>query len=225
MGARCRSPDESRHETAKMRVNEPLAAYVRPPNTANYAKFQTRNPLARLLFDRFYGTLRQMVNELRPESVLDAGCGEGEALDRLRGVLPDEVRGFDNNPACVDFAAVRLPKYRFRTGDVRHIDCESSQFDLVLCLEVLEHLDEPALALRELVRVSRRHIVISVPNEPLFRLTNLARGKYVGRWGDHPEHCQHWNRSSLAALLAGWTDVTAVRSSYPWLIASCRKRA
>jgi 2-polyprenyl-3-methyl-5-hydroxy-6-metoxy-1,4-benzoquinol methylase len=167
-----------------------------PPGTANFAKFQTRNPLARFLFDRFYGALRQVVTELRPASVLDAGCGEGETLERLHDLLPGDVCGFDINPACVRFA----------------------------CLEVLEHLADPDLALRELSRVSSRQIVISVPNEPFFRLTNLARGMYVRRWGDHPEHCQHWNRSSLAALLAGSSDVIAVRSSYPWLIASCRKR-
>jgi len=157
----------------------------------HYVGFQTRNPLARLLFDRFYGVLRRRVAELLPASVLDAGCGERETLERLHGLLPHEVHGIDNNPAWLKFAAARLPAYRFSTGDVCRVDYQDNRFDMVLCLEVLEHLAEPATALRELVRVSRRHIVISVPNEPLFRLTNLARGRYVRRWGDHPEHCQH----------------------------------
>jgi 2-polyprenyl-3-methyl-5-hydroxy-6-metoxy-1,4-benzoquinol methylase len=204
-------------------MSEPSAASGQPPDTANYAKFQTRNLLARFLFDRFYRVLGRMVTESLPESVLDAGCGEGETLERLQGTLPREVQGFDNNPACVAFASARLPAYRFRTGDVCHIDHEDDRFDLVLCLEVLEHLADPARAMRELVRVSRRHIIISVPNEPLFRLTNLARWKYVGRWGDHPEHCQHWNRASLTAFLAGSADVVAVQPSYPWLIAHCRR--
>jgi len=194
------------------------------PDTTNYAKFQTRNPLARLLFDRFYGTLRRIVAELQPGSVLDAGCGEGETLERLRDLLPREVHGLDYNPTCVEFAAARLPAYGFSTGDVCRVDYPDDRFDLVLCLEVLEHLAEPARAMHELVRVSRSHIVISVPNEPLFRLTNLARGKYIGRWGDHPEHCQHWNRASLTSFLAASADVMQVQSSYPWLIAHCRKK-
>jgi len=168
--------------------------------------------------------LREVVTELQPASVLDAGCGEGETLERLHDLMPGDVFGLDINPACVRFASARLPAYRFETGDVCSVGHEDDRFELVLCLEVLEHLADPNRALRELVRVSRRHIVVAVPNEPLFRLTNLARGKYVGRWGDHPEHCQHWTRSSLVTLLAEWTDVAAVRSSYPWLIASCRKR-
>ena len=206
-------------------MRESLAAGDRPPDTTNYAKFQTRSPLARFLFDRFYEVLRRMVAELQPESVLDAGCGEGETLERLHGLLPREVHGFDNNPACVEFAAARLPAYRFSTGDVCHIDHEDNRFNLVLCLEVLEHLADPTWAVHELVRVSRRDIVVSVPNEPLFRLTNLARGKYIRRWGDHPEHCQHWSRSSLTAFLTSSVDVVTVESSYPWLIAHCRKKA
>jgi 2-polyprenyl-3-methyl-5-hydroxy-6-metoxy-1,4-benzoquinol methylase len=206
-------------------MSKSSAASDRPPDTTNYEKFQTRNPLARFLFDRFYGTLKRMVAELQPESVLDAGCGEGETLERLRDLLPRDVHGFDNNPACVKFAAARLPAYRFSTGDVCRVDYQDNRFHTVLCLEVLEHLAEPSRAMRELVRVSRSHIVISVPNEPLFRLTNLARGKYIRRWGDHREHCQHWNRARLASFLAASADVMQVQSSYPWLIALCRKRA
>jgi 2-polyprenyl-3-methyl-5-hydroxy-6-metoxy-1,4-benzoquinol methylase len=201
------------------------AASDHPPDTTNYEKFQTRNPLARFLFDRFYGALECMVAELQPESLLDAGCGEGETLERLREFLPRDVHGFDNNPACVKFAAARLPAYEFSKGDVCRVDYQDNRFHTVLCLEVLEHLAEPSRALRELMRVSRGHIIISVPNEPFFRLTNLARGKYVRRWGDHPEHCQHWNRASLAALLDTSADVVQVLSSYPWLVAHCRKRA
>jgi 2-polyprenyl-3-methyl-5-hydroxy-6-metoxy-1,4-benzoquinol methylase len=205
-------------------MTTPQAARGCTPDTTNYAKFQTRNPLARLLFDRFYRTLRLTVAELQPESILDAGCGEGETLERLRGLLPDEVHGFDSNPACVEFAAVRFPTYRFGIGDVCSIGYGDDRFDTVLCLEVLEHLDEPATAVRELLRVSRRHVVISVPHEPLFRLTNLARGKYLGRLGDHPEHCQHWNKNSLTTFLAESADVVELQTSYPWLIARCRKK-
>ena len=205
-------------------MRKSVAASDRTPGTTSYTKFQTRNPLARFFFDRFYEVLRRMVAELQPESVLDAGCGEGEALERLRDLLPREVHGFDHNPACVKFASARLPAYRFSTGDVCRIEYEDRRFDMVLCLEVIEHLSDPGLALRELVRVSRKDTVISVPNEPLFRLTNLARGKYLRRWGDHPEHCQHWNRSSLTELLTRSAEVVEVKTSYPWLIARCRKR-
>ena len=65
---------------------------------------------------------------------------------------------------------------------------EDDSFDLVLCLEVLEHVPEPGAALAELARVCCGRIVLSVPDEPWFRLGSLARGKYLRGLGDHPEH-------------------------------------
>jgi ubiquinone/menaquinone biosynthesis C-methylase UbiE len=70
-------------------------------------------------------------------------------------------------------------------------------FDAVLCMEVLEHLQHPADAVRELARVARDVVVLSVPFEPFFQAGNAARGKYPETWGDHPEHIQHWGRRSF----------------------------
>jgi 2-polyprenyl-3-methyl-5-hydroxy-6-metoxy-1,4-benzoquinol methylase len=97
-------------------------------------------------------------------------------------------------------------------------------FGLVLCLEVLEHLDEPGVALAELARVSRRDLVLSVPHEPWFRAGSLLRGKHLARLGNHPEHLQQWDRRSFAAFLTERVEVVNVGSAFPWLIAHCRPR-
>jgi hypothetical protein len=88
----------------------------------------------------------------------------------------------------------------------------------------MEHLDRPAEALRELSRVSRGDLVVSVPYEPYFRLGSLMRGKYVRGLGNHPEHVNHWNRRSLPGFLRAQVDVTDVAVAFPWLIARCRVR-
>ena len=108
------------------------------------------------------------------------------------------------------------------TGSVTDLRFEDDSFDLVLCLEVIEHVDDPARAVRELARVAGRHLVVSVPHEPWFRLGSLLRGKHVTALGNHPEHVNHFNPRSLRALLEGFAEVTEVRSAFPWLIASCR---
>lgn len=197
---------------------------MQSPATTNYAKFQTRNPLAQLTFGRFYRKLGSVIAGLDASLVLDAGCGEGETIERLRDVLPTNLVGFDINPESVAFAAQRFPKMTFTVEDIYHLPYATGSFALVFCLEVLEHLERPAAALAELARVARSDIVISVPHEPWFRLGNLARGKYLKRWGDHPEHIQHWNPRTFAPLLAGTTDVVAIHSSFPWLLAHCRPR-
>jgi len=195
-----------------------------PLETTNFAKFQTRNPVVRRMIERFFAQLRAIVEPLRPGSVLDAGCGEGETIARLRDTLGERVAAIDILDECVAFTRDRLPFVDARQASVYELPFEDDAFDLVLSLEVLEHLDSPAAALRELGRVARRDLVLSVPYEPYFRLGSLLRGKYVSQLGNHPEHVNHWNRRSFPALLGSHFDVVEVRVAFPWLIAHCRAR-
>ncbi len=96
-------------------------------------------------------------------------------------------------------------------------------FDLVLCLEVLEHIADPLPALTELHRVSCGYCLISVPHEPFFRLMNFLRGRHLRSWGNHPEHLNHWNTDSFQKLLSGAFTVQELHHSFPWLVALCRR--
>jgi len=52
-------------------------------STPNRSKFETRNPVVRWLINRFYQRVDDIVSQLAPESILDAGAGEGEGILRL----------------------------------------------------------------------------------------------------------------------------------------------
>jgi 2-polyprenyl-3-methyl-5-hydroxy-6-metoxy-1,4-benzoquinol methylase len=192
--------------------------------TTNYAKFQSRNPLVTRMIDGFYGTVRSLVGSLDPESVLDAGCGEGETVARLDGCLPAAVAGVDMREECVAFTRERFPSMKVSRQSVYSLDFGDRSFDLVLCLEVLEHLDDPAAAISELSRVSRRDLVLSVPHEPWFRIGSLLRGNHVSRLGNHPEHVQHWRARTFRRFLAPQVEVVSLATAFPWLIAHCRPR-
>ncbi|MBK8293989.1 MAG: class I SAM-dependent methyltransferase [Solirubrobacterales bacterium] len=192
--------------------------------TSNYEKFQTGNPVVRRLIDRFYHRISHEISGLAPTAVLDAGCGEGESLERLARYLPDQVSGVDLNPESVEFTRKRIPEGDFQVADILDLPFPDDSFDLVFCLEVLEHIPEPWAAVAELARVCRGDIVISVPSEPWFRLGSLARGKYLEDWGNHPEHINHWNPRSLREFLAEQVDVVTVARSTPWLVARVRPR-
>ncbi|MFM9077320.1 MAG: class I SAM-dependent methyltransferase [Solirubrobacterales bacterium] len=192
--------------------------------TTNYEKFQTGNPVVRRLFDRFFETVGKMVRESSPNTVLDAGCGEGETIERLGDLLPHPVTGVDLNPDSVAFAVERLPGDRFDTADLLNLPFGDDSFDLVLCLEVLEHIPDPRPALAELARVSSRELILSVPHEPWFRLGSLARGKYVSGLGNHPEHVNHWNSRTFRDFLSTAVDPVEVTTSLPWVVARCRVR-
>lgn len=191
-------------------------------DTTNFEKFQTGNPVVRRMFNNFFATVGEVVKPLGATSVFDAGCGEGETLERLAGILPERKVGIDLNPESVAFAKQRVPGAELSEGNLLDLQFPDSSFDLVLCLEVLEHLPDPAAGLSELVRVSSRDIVISVPHEPWFRLGSLARGKYVKTWGNHPEHVNHWNPKSFGTFLGQQAEVVQIRTSMPWIIAHCR---
>lgn len=190
--------------------------------TSNYEKFQTGNPVVQRLIGRFYEQVEEIVRPIAPATVLDAGCGEGETLDRLGELMPVGAVGIDLNQQSVEFAARRLPDATIRRADLLALPFGDRSFELVLCLEVLEHLPDPAAGLAELVRVSTGEIVVSVPHEPWFRLGSLARGKYLRTWGNHPEHVNHWNPRSFHSFLAAQTEVVEIRTSMPWIIGRCR---
>lgn len=195
------------------------------PASTNYEKFQTGNPVVQRLIDRFYDRVAVEVGAVGASSVLDAGCGEGETLIRLDGLLPERTAGIDIDADAVEYTRERVPAAEISQHSVESLPFEDGSFDLVLCLEVLEHIPEPAGALRELSRVAAGgELVISVPHEPWFRLGSLLRGKYLSGLGNHPEHVNQWNRRSLRDFLETNVEVVTLRGSFPWLIARCRAR-
>lgn len=107
---------------------------------------------------------------------------------------------------------------------IRIAGAERHGADLVVCCEVLEHLNRPEEALRRLQCVVSRNLIISVPREPIWRLLNLARGKYIGSLGNTPGHLQHWSARAFTQLVARYFELVAVRTPLPWTIALCRRR-
>jgi 2-polyprenyl-3-methyl-5-hydroxy-6-metoxy-1,4-benzoquinol methylase len=192
--------------------------------STNYLKYRSGNPIVRWLINSYFHKLEELLHTVKYESLLDAGCGEGEALKRLSPVLPSHVEGFDVDPQCVFFCQERYEKYYFTQQNIYSLPWRDNEFDVVLCLEVLEHLERPDEALHELLRVSRLSVILSVPREPWFLLGNIFRGKYLSTWGNHPEHIQHWNPKNLRRFLNVHAQCISMINAFPWTIAYCTKQ-
>jgi len=83
----------------------------------------------------------------------------------------------------------------FTRESIYELPRPAASVDTVVCLEVLEHLGDPEAGLRELARVTQRHVILSVPREPLWRLLNMARGAYLRDWGNTPGHLRNYLRT------------------------------
>src|SRR3546814_4517320 len=92
-------------------------------------------------------------------------------------------------------------------ADVMCLPFPDDSFDLVLGIEVLEHVPVPDRALSEIRRVGRESFVLSVPREPIWRMANVARGRYLRDLGNTPGHVNHWSARWFRNLVDAYLDV------------------
>lgn len=195
------------------------------PTGNAYDKYASANPIERRLMTGFMARFDASLPTRAPARILEVGVGEGEIAARVRQRYPDAViAGIDlPDPTLADHWQTRDLPGAF--ADVAALPFPDATFDLVLAIEVLEHVPRPEAALREIARVASRDVVVSVPWEPLWRVANMARGKYWSALGNTPGHVQHWSRRRFVALVGGALDVTGVSNPPPWTMVAARIRA
>jgi 2-polyprenyl-3-methyl-5-hydroxy-6-metoxy-1,4-benzoquinol methylase len=191
--------------------------------SSNYAKHTTSNPLQQGLIDRFHGVVAAMLARARADTLLDVGCGEGFSSEVLRqGAGRGAFYALDVSVPALRIARTRVPDATWVGGSALNLPFADRSFDTVVCLEVLEHLHDPDRALLELARIARTSLVLSVPNEPLFRGANFLRGKNLRRWGNDAGHLQHWSSRGFRRFVARRLEVVESRAPFPWTVLRCR---
>jgi SAM-dependent methyltransferase len=131
----------------------------------------------------------------RGASVLDAGCGSGRMLEELERY--GTVYGIELDPQAAALAASR-GHGEVRVGRLEELPWEDATFDLITCLDVLEHTPDDRVTLAELRRVCRPGgwLLVTVP-------------AYQALWSLHDVANHHYRRYSrrtlrAAALQTGW---------------------
>jgi ubiquinone/menaquinone biosynthesis C-methylase UbiE len=97
-------------------------------------------------------------------------------------------------------------------GTVYNLPFQDEQFDLTVCLQVLEHLEDLDTAMREVSRITKRYCLLSVPNEPLFRMANVLRGQYLKTKGNPAAHIQHFGQRSFVKFVERYFNIVAVQT-------------
>lgn len=186
------------------------------PTGNTYDKYASANPIERRLMTGFFESLSELLPDQPPKRILEVGAGEGEVAVRVRERFPGvalSVLDLPDPDLGSHWRELGLPGL---FGSVEALPFPDDFFDLVLGIEMLEHVPDPSRALAELRRVCRGEAIFSVPREPLWRALNMARGKYLGDLGNTPGHIQHWSKRAFAAEVGSHFTVTDVRAPLPW---------
>jgi 2-polyprenyl-3-methyl-5-hydroxy-6-metoxy-1,4-benzoquinol methylase len=189
------------------------------PTGNTFDKYGSTNPVVRRLMARFEGTLGRLFEHAAPGSVLDVGCGEGVLTEQWAVALGDKpVVGIDLEDAKLrtEWERRTRPNLSFQAVEATRLPFADGEFDLAAAIEVLEHVPDPESTVAEMARVASRHLLVSVPHEPLWRALNLARGAYLRDLGNTPGHVNHWSRRGFVSLLSRHGQVIEVRSPFPW---------
>ena len=184
-----------------------------------YDKYGSSNPVVRRLMGGFERSLDELLALAAPQSLLDVGCGEGVLVHRWAQQLDGRrVIGIDLEEPSIQagWAEHQAPNLEYRVMEAANLPFADGEFDLASAIEVLEHVPDPEHTLGEMARCAVRHLLVSVPREPLWRMLNMARGAYWSTLGNTPGHLNHWSRGSFVKLLSRHGEVVEVRSPFPW---------
>jgi SAM-dependent methyltransferase len=135
--------------------------------------------------------IRRFAPAARPLRVADVGCGMGAGFEALAEF--GLVVGVDNSPRALAFSRSRGP-FHLVAGELPRLPFAAGVFEVVCALDVIEHLDDDAAAVRELWRICAPGglLVLTVPACPWL-------------WSEHDEindHKRRYTREGLRALLA-----------------------
>jgi 2-polyprenyl-3-methyl-5-hydroxy-6-metoxy-1,4-benzoquinol methylase len=144
--------------------------------------------------------------QLHPSSVLDVGSGSGHLLAGIKDLYPNATMlGVDFSEASVTLAKRLQPGITFQPCSIFDLDQLGGTYDLVICTEVLEHLEKADVALSKLVRMCATGgtIVITVPN---------------GRTDTFAGHFNFWTPESFSREFSQWRPKVTVIGAFLFIV-------
>ena len=180
------------------------------PEGNYYDKYHSSNPIVKWMMANFKKSIKELLEilEKEPTKICETGCGEGEITTYIKQCMPKaHIDAFDISEKVILNA--------------------TEQHDLVVCSEVLEHLEEPENALKKIneITADKGYILLSVPNEPIWRICNMARGKYLKQLGNTPGHIQHWSKRAFCKMLTkNNMRIIGTKTPFPWTMVLITKR-
>jgi 2-polyprenyl-3-methyl-5-hydroxy-6-metoxy-1,4-benzoquinol methylase len=163
-------------------------------------------------YRKFYVAQEQIIkkalNVLKPSVVLDAGCGYGRYTKILKDMNID-VHSIDKSESMIREAKRINP--RAKVCAVENIDYPRDFFDLVLCIDVSDHLESFEMAVREFYKVLKKSgfllLTVAIPYSPLI-LMNRAIKPTLGRLMKRPPISRGYSKNEMQKILKDFAFFT-----------------
>lgn len=156
------------------------------------------------------------INE-KDDTILDLGCGEGIMLEKLIKRYPHKsIVGLDTMPENVQITSkLGLP---VQLGDIYHLDFPVNSIDAVILMEVIEHLVNPELAIKEIHKVLKPggKLIIVFPNDAFFLIARILTLKFKEAAYD-PGHQKQWTHQEIRGFLKNLDFDVKSSKSIPFL--------
>ena len=181
---------------------------------SEFALANQLNPAQRHRWRIIAAEARRRLSGRHDPLVVDLGCGSGALLMQVRQSIPEaRLLGVDLEPLALANAEKRLPDAEFHPADLETGSCpaledRAGKADIILCSEVLEHLEKPANALQLAGRLLSPEgaFIVTVPSGSI---TDFDRA--IG-------HRRHYSLPELEQLLeeSGFHVARGYRWGFPF---------
>jgi SAM-dependent methyltransferase len=149
---------------------------------------------------------QKIIKTLQFNSILDAGCGAGTLLQDISSHFPHvQLNGAEYAESGVRLARKKNPNARIYQLDLEKRALKR-KFDLVTCIDVLEHIREDERAISNLRKMTNKYLLVVVPTGPLFEQERVNVG-----------HIHGYNRKEINDKLAasGFKIVKSMAWGFP----------
>lgn len=177
-------------------------------NSDNYRKFN----------EKFLTEVTRQAAIIHPKTVLVVGAGEGILSNQLKKA------GIGQKTIEVDISgktnATKKEKSLAdnRKADIYSLPFKVNTFDLVICCDVLQKLENPKKALSELQRVAHRYVILAVPNAPMLQLASFMRGENLLQLGKNKKSVSNWTGEGFEAFAESKFAIFTNKRPFPWTV-------